>query len=1251
MEGRFSDLTAAIDSGDFRQALRLANQQLLRAQKQLHADPAAHLQQQLLVKSIKVIILVRQRKTEEALELLRQLPRDDPDLDYYLCIAYKELRNENRLSPCRVACLPTLSLAEARDEVRVLDIFSGFGVNSEHFQQDVLRLYGTYRKPHYLLWALVAALVSTHHLTGRKRLQLAQQLLRQLPLPDPPKQITSQFMKEPRVNIQLRDANAALIVRLSVLRQCNSFDDALDLLKAYQNCCLQAGEYSGMRIQLLIENGKIKEALQEAEKAMADPELETQFIGAFVRLAVAQGEEATTKAFKKLQKMDSFSASAASLDLLAHRGLELMGGHDRLLSERGLDVLWKSVRSLGDPVEGLYLLLKDHGHNYCAFRFFRENASRFTNRQKLQLREMLLDLRPEVFKAAQPTDASHNDLRKFLTIDKCLLALGEWETRNASSAARIAEWRRLFLDHCKSPRKECLVAEFIGMSVEVFLRWDREAENARGGGGQEDADPWVQRRFLFEALSWIDAGLNTEGLEYSPLLHQMRYVLGFVLGNYSALRRSFVAMDIKQSLLLSLGLFETSLQADYALVSPQTRSCRMINDTREDVVEAYCDYLSSSVEEGGFSWIPEYRLWGLLTQHALDVELASLQGVLCQVCEAEGRGSAELLVMPPQLSASLPEQLDACALRAAAECSEPMEWWATAAAVSHPSCTGPFFGGYASLTSKDLGPACISIERQEAVCARELAHPVRRSLQLHKARRSLEQFAKEKKGKESKAATDTQLESAEMDGNPQASGEEAASAAAMMEAAFDEEEKALFASWVAGLHPKVWQSVWPSRLLGGQGNHLISRHEIVKGPPQPVADRMHCISAKEEVGVFKPWVNANEAELLAALNSSSAAAASVNNETSNKRQEKEPGSEQESFPPHSEGRNGSTSQQDSVFVETSSRDSESQTLATSFLPCESPGAFNEVSGLLRRSIPGRIRRLRLLFAVLRPSAEMRLEQTEAIERLQAELQQVLRGSKGGLARPAWPSASSRHTEPLKTAFCSLSSSRLLTGLYSHQLAALDAFNCAFTLPKNPHEPKRAKSIVPSVALAFEKVCILVVCFCPSFSEFVMCCCTSVLDTVGELKGLGRPPLAEKSGGIRFAIFDALFGLGQASTVSLLLLLGFCQQLRLWHHALTRAKSVEEETSFSSVLAEARPSLDAFITCMRGQHKSLVEAMETASQLEPIGRPPWEEASEQFPYNAQGDVLMDQARQRTRSGMSTSYIETAIGICKGSGSGA
>lgn len=120
-----------------------------------------------------------------------------------------------RLSPCRVATLPTLSLAEARDESRVLEMFKSLETNKDIFQvgarssvyarisdisytfapnmffpgeeiaawgsealwcfssgsrgvagmfidwmQDILRLYGTYRKPRYLLWAIMTALIS-----------------------------------------------------------------------------------------------------------------------------------------------------------------------------------------------------------------------------------------------------------------------------------------------------------------------------------------------------------------------------------------------------------------------------------------------------------------------------------------------------------------------------------------------------------------------------------------------------------------------------------------------------------------------------------------------------------------------------------------------------------------------------------------------------------------------------------------------------------------------------------------------------------------------------------------------------------------------------------------------------------------------------------------------------------------------------------------------------------------------------------
>lgn len=42
--------------------------------------------------------------------------------------------------------------------------------------------------------------------------------------------------------------------------------------------------------------------------------------------------------------------------------------------------------------------------------------------------------------------------------------------------------------------------------------------------------------------------------------------------------------------------------------------------------------MSAAVEEGSFSWIPEYRLWALLTQQSLDITLAGLQVRRCHKC-------------------------------------------------------------------------------------------------------------------------------------------------------------------------------------------------------------------------------------------------------------------------------------------------------------------------------------------------------------------------------------------------------------------------------------------------------------------------------------------------------------------------------------------------------------------------------------------------------------------------------------------
>ena len=63
-----------------------------------------------------------------------------------------------------------------------------------------------------------------------------------------------------------------------------------------------------------------------------------------------------------------------------------------------------------------------------------------------------------------------------------------------------------------------------------------------------------------------------------------------------------------------------------------------------------------------------------------------------------------------------------------------------------------------------------------------------------------------------------------------------------------------------------------------------------------------------------------------------------------------------------------------------------------------------------------------------------------------------------------------------------------------------------------------------------------------YTEVLMMCCTSVFDGVGELRGLGRPAVAAASRAQRLLLFDGLFGLAQAASVSFALILFVLQQL-------------------------------------------------------------------------------------------------------------
>ncbi|CDJ62312.1 hypothetical protein, conserved [Eimeria necatrix] len=1185
MESRISNLTVAVDSGDFRQAIRTANQMLLWSQKQLHCDPEEQLHYDLLVKSIKVIILTRQGKTGEALDLLRQLPRDDPELNEFLCIAHKELRNTTRLSPCRTAALPNLTLAEAREEAQLLEMCSSLEIDCNH----ALRLYKSYRRPRYLLWAIVWALMPSRHPSAHRQLQLAQLLLQQLPPPDPPK-VSPQTMQDPKVNTQLKDSNAALIVHISVLRQCNRADEALELLKKYSNCCILPGELQAMKIQLLTESGKLKDALSEAANAVDRPEISSEFIGAFIRLAAANGKEATEKALKKLRSFNSFQGATAALDLLVQRGLEILQGHDRLLSERGLEALWMAVECHGDPVEELHNFFKNYSSHFCAFRFFRAYASRLTELQRLKARDFLLQLRPAALAAASKPEAAAGDVRSLLTIDKSLLALGEWRDITDSSEQRLREWRQLFMQHSGRQRIDSLLAELIGVSVEVLLRWDKSMVDAQVDNSSQDESTWVRRRFLFEALSYVDAGLSMEELRTSPLLHQTRVALSYVIGDLYSIHASFAAMDVKESLLLSLGLYLTCTHFDYGCLAHMSKMCKLWKETQEEMSNTYADYISATIEEGSFSWIPEFRLWGLITEHSLEGTLSSLQEAFFHMYE-----QSEVILFW-NLSSSLHSQplaplLQSGCLRAAALCRGPVEWWLTAAGLSHAdrglqggllkkAPAGVSFGALAPLTCSDLGLTSVSLVTHEEAYARELAHPIRRALQLHKSRQALKAQLQRKDGATS-SPKDTSSPTLQ-EGAPQESSSPAAPAEptqdALMSAAFNEEERALFAVWLSGLHPKIWRSAWPSRLLGAEASHALSRHEFVSGPPSPESPlptgAVEEASASWEASgsLYRPGLSQAEVNVLQSV---AGVVRALPKEVPRCPEAPEAGNSlrmTNGVAPVSRAAEASVTSAESsnnpqaicCFSRTcaacrpanataaSACGTDAQSMEADGVLGGTEGALKEAVGSLIRSIPGRTRRLRLILTVMQPSAEFQDDRLRAAEDLIAELQQVT-------------------------------------------------------------------------------------------DECFTSCCDAVLARIRELKGIDGPALTTEVKGLRLPVFDAMFGLSQVASVSLALFLSVLQQLVLWHRALSRTLGTSS-TAFSVLLKDVQPSVAAFLEHIKEKRESLVDATEVATQLEAKGQLPWMASATDLPYAAADDSLMEKARERLRMRLCSSYIEQAVVLC-------
>ncbi|XP_026191216.1 uncharacterized protein LOC34621127 [Cyclospora cayetanensis] len=862
-------------------------------------------------------------------------------------------------------------------------------------------------------------------------------------------------------------------------------------------------------------------------------------------------------------------------------------------SAHGFEALWEAVKPHGDPVESLFSFMKEHGSHYCAFRFFRSYAGRLSVSQRLRLRRLLLELHPGLLAAAEVAEATHQDLRSLITLDKALLGRygldsfpDEWSRRTAGAAARLQEWRRLFLQHGNRQRMESLSADLIGMSVEVFMRWDRELEDPRSAGDQQEKDPWARRRYLFEALSLVEAGLCVEPLRTSPMLHQIRVGLSFLVGDTYAIHQSFAAMEVKQILLLSMGLYLTAAQQDYE-TPPSQRSLqgyaaprlKQLLSRGACVGVQYTDYLSAAVEEGSFSWLPEFRLWGLITQHSLDGLLVTLQDALYRLYERGGFGPSDLLFNVPTEPA-MADLVRGGALRARALNRGPLEWWLTTMAVMPPvaDAWGEAVGALGGLTCSDLGASCISLLPPEELHARELTHPIRRALVLHKTRKIVLKRASPTQ-QAAAEGEDVQSINKEQQQTAGAPGEqEGPCEAAILEATFQAEEKALFAVWQANLQPKIWHSAWPSRLLGAEANHALTRHNFIQGPPRPDVSLTAGAPGTAETltgeagdrQLYVPWLSDGEREVLDALASGSLGASRQDQEGEGgghrcgKREDEgqppSPSLEKRAdcswnwtvpwcSAPHCAARRhpkepltGACEGERPRGAPQESLPDENGAKNAADVLSGAEGAFKEAVSSLRRSIPGRARRLRLLFAVLRPSVGFNEEQLREMDRFVAELKQVIDASQQ-LRGKARKLDSERSTKRVPTSAMEKGvSTEATVAVSNHLCEALDGCR-----------------------------------------DCMMACCTAILDGIGELKGLGRPLLAGEN--VRLSLFDALFVLSQVGVVSLALIGTLFQQLALWHQALCKTQGVKS-TVFSVMMTDAQPSIDAFLECLRAQHKSV-----------------------------------------------------------------
>ncbi|KYF44292.1 N-acetyltransferase B complex (NatB) non catalytic subunit [Toxoplasma gondii ARI] len=560
-------IRAALDAGENKQAARLASQNLLKKSKGAPGEA-----QGLALKALRAIALARDGQERDAVTLAREVERavEKDDETARLCsVAFKELREIYYLPPSRIDSRRYPPLEETEEVTAFLDAVAAS--TTGHFERllpSALRLFSRFKNPRYLQWALVCMLLHDASPVSKATWALAAKLMAKLPALEPSmsedSHYSAQLMSTAEGCCERRDNYARLILMLSVLRQNGQYGEALDLLAAHNDLCLVPGEELALRLQLLLEGGRVLEAFQISEKLLDEQPFNTLFAENCIRLGlsleaenVGTGNACLTPWKEKweAEKQTSFEASQALLSLHRLRALRFFGGSlsDKSWTDERLHQAWtEPARSA--CISEIVSFVTTHGHDSRSFSTLRSllGCCPSSMREmcltaleslhgpwKEEVEKQLARMREGQMLAAadnEQKDAKRQSfsqltkpLKRFVCLEKLLHALGRYKVVSSSSAAAVTAWVQLRSDlHSAAPEISDVADDLLLLTVDVLLLFDHhvcqlggrdtpapapgQAELVGEGKTAEEEDmkdeaeePLAQRRFFFAALTLLSS--------------------------------------------------------------------------------------------------------------------------------------------------------------------------------------------------------------------------------------------------------------------------------------------------------------------------------------------------------------------------------------------------------------------------------------------------------------------------------------------------------------------------------------------------------------------------------------------------------------------------------------------------------------------------------------------------------------------------------------------------------------------------